>query len=42
MGAGGKQPLNIFRFRASKDEPKETRNWKLWLAVFSFGFMGYV
>ena len=38
MGAG-KQPLNIFKLNRG-DEPKETRNWKLWVAVLGFGFMG--
>jgi hypothetical protein len=34
-----KQPLNIFRRRDSPDPP-EVVNWRLWLAVFSFGIMG--
>lgn len=37
--AGGKQPLNIFRLNRG-DDPKEVLNWRLWLAVFSFGLMG--
>ncbi|KAK9318918.1 general substrate transporter [Lipomyces orientalis] len=37
--AGGKSPLNVFRLRWG-DEPKEVLNWRLWLAVFSFGIMG--
>lgn len=38
MGAGGK-PLNIFKLDRG-DDPKEVLNWRLWLAVFSFGIMG--
>lgn len=38
MGAGGK-PQNIFKLNRG-DDPKEVLNWKLWLAVFSFGIMG--
>lgn len=37
--APGKQPLNIFRLSRG-DDPAEVVNWRLWLAVFSFGFMG--
>lgn len=37
--APGKQPLNIFRRRDNPDPP-EVVNWRLWLAVFSFGIMG--
>lgn len=37
--APGKQPLNIFRLNRG-DDPPEVVNWRLWLAVFSFGFMG--
>lgn len=36
---GGKQPLNIFKLNTG-DDPKEVLNWRLWLAVFSFGIMG--
>ena len=36
---GSKQPLNIFKLHRG-DDPKEVLNWRLWLAVFSFGFMG--
>jgi hypothetical protein len=39
MAAGGKQPLNIFKLNTG-DDPKEVLNWRLWLAVFSFGLMG--
>lgn len=38
MGAGGK-PTNVFKLNRG-DDPKEVFNWKLWLAVFSFGIMG--
>jgi len=38
MGGGGK-PLNIFKLNLG-DDPKEVLNWRLWLAVFSFGIMG--
>jgi hypothetical protein len=38
MGAG-RNPLNIFKLSRG-DEPKEVLNWRLWLAVFSFGIMG--
>ncbi|OBT73083.1 hypothetical protein VF21_07578 [Pseudogymnoascus sp. 05NY08] len=37
--AGGKQPFNIFKLNRG-DDPKEVLNWRLWLAVFSFGLMG--
>lgn len=37
--APGKHPLNIFRLSRGSD-PSEVVNWRLWLAVFSFGFMG--
>lgn len=37
--APNKQPLNIFRLSRGSD-PAEVVNWRLWLAVFSFGFMG--
>lgn len=37
--APGKQPLNIFRLSRG-DDPAEVVNWRLWLAVFSFGIMG--
>ncbi|KAL6251367.1 hypothetical protein RBB50_001576 [Rhinocladiella similis] len=37
--AGGKSPLNIFKISRG-DDPKEVLNWRLWLAVFSFGIMG--
>lgn len=36
---GSKQPLNIFKLHRG-DDPPEVLNWRLWLAVFSFGFMG--
>jgi hypothetical protein len=39
MAGGGKQPLNIFKIHRG-DDPKEVLNWRLWLAVFSFGLMG--
>ncbi len=38
MGAGG-TALNIFKLNRG-DDPKEVLNWRLWLAVFSFGIMG--
>jgi hypothetical protein len=38
MGAGG-SPLNIFKLNRG-DDPPEVLNWRLWLAVFSFGIMG--
>ena len=39
--AGGvvKKPVNIFKLR-DLGEPKGVFNWRLWLAVFSFGLMG--
>ncbi|KAI9843753.1 MAG: hypothetical protein M1837_006113 [Sclerophora amabilis] len=37
--AGSKKPVNIFKLNRG-DEPKEVLNWRLWLAVFSFGLMG--
>ncbi|KAI9376119.1 general substrate transporter [Aspergillus egyptiacus] len=39
MAGGPKQPLNIFRLN-SGGAPKEVLNWRLWLAVISFGLMG--
>ena len=36
---GGKSPLNVFKISRG-DDPKEVLNWRLWLAVFSFGIMG--
>jgi hypothetical protein len=38
MGVG-KKPVNIFKISRG-DDPKDVLNWKLWLAVFSFGLMG--
>lgn len=38
MGGGGKA-INIFKLNRG-DDPKEVLNWRLWLAVFSFGIMG--
>jgi hypothetical protein len=39
MAGGIKKPVNIFRLK-DLGEPKEIFNWRLWLAVFSFGLMG--
>ncbi|KAL4875224.1 general substrate transporter [Aspergillus karnatakaensis] len=39
MGAGPKQPLNVFKLNTG-DAPREVLNWKLWFAVFSIGLMG--
>ncbi|KAH8690325.1 putative quinate permease [Talaromyces proteolyticus] len=36
---GGRSPMNILKLRWG-DEPREVLNWRLWLAVFSFGIMG--
>ncbi|KFY36465.1 hypothetical protein V494_05029, partial [Pseudogymnoascus sp. VKM F-4513 (FW-928)] len=36
---GGSTPLNIFKLNRG-DDPPEVFNWKLWLAVLSFGIMG--
>lgn len=36
---GATEPLNIFRLNRG-DDPPEVFNWRLWLAVFSFGIMG--
>jgi hypothetical protein len=36
--AGG-AAINIFKFNTG-GLPKEVLNWRLWLAVFSFGLMG--
>lgn len=36
---GGSTPLNIFKLNRG-DDPKEVFNWRLWLAVVSFGIMG--
>jgi hypothetical protein len=38
MGGGG-TALNIFKLNRGGDPP-EVLNWRLWLAVFSFGIMG--
>lgn len=37
--AGGGKSFNIFKLNRG-DDPKEVLNWRLWLAVFSFGLMG--
>ncbi|KAE8354614.1 general substrate transporter [Aspergillus coremiiformis] len=37
--ASGKKPVNIFRLKNLGD-PKEVYNWRLWLAVLSFGLLG--
>jgi hypothetical protein len=37
--AGAKKPVNVFRLKNLGD-PKEIYNWRLWLAVISFGLMG--
>ncbi|KAF7591680.1 hypothetical protein BBP40_001258 [Aspergillus hancockii] len=37
--AGAKKPVNVFRLKNLGD-PKEIYNWRLWLAVLSFGLMG--
>ncbi|EEA21417.1 hypothetical protein TMatcc_009176 [Talaromyces marneffei ATCC 18224] len=39
MAGGTKKPVNIFRLK-NLDEPKQVFNWRLWLAVISFGLMG--
>ncbi|KAL4893530.1 general substrate transporter [Aspergillus ambiguus] len=39
MAGGVKKPVNIFRINCAGD-PKEVFNWRLWLAVLSFGLMG--
>ncbi|GAM37939.1 hypothetical protein TCE0_033f08285 [Talaromyces pinophilus] len=39
MAGGAKKPVNIFRLK-NLDEPKQVFNWRLWLAVISFGLMG--
>lgn len=39
MAGGTKKPVNIFRL-GNVDDPKEVFNWRLWLAVLSFGLMG--
>ncbi|OBT52200.1 hypothetical protein VE04_07051 [Pseudogymnoascus sp. 24MN13] len=38
MAGGIKKPVNIFRLK-DLGEPKEIFNWRLWLAVFSFGLL---
>lgn len=35
----GKKPVNIFRLR-NLGEPSQVFNWRLWLAVLSFGLVG--
>lgn len=37
--AGGKKPVNIFKFKLG-DDPREVLNWRMWFAVVSFGIMG--
>ena len=37
--AGTKKPVNIFRLKNLGD-PSEVFNWRLWLAVITFGLMG--
>ncbi|KAE8383820.1 general substrate transporter [Aspergillus bertholletiae] len=37
--AGAKKPVNIFQLKNLGD-PKQIYNWRLWLAVISFGLMG--
>ncbi|GMF74424.1 unnamed protein product [Aspergillus oryzae] len=37
--AGAKKPVNIFQLKNLGD-PKQVYNWRLWLAVISFGLMG--
>ncbi|KAH8797923.1 putative MFS quinate transporter [Xylogone sp. PMI_703] len=39
MAGGVKKPVNIFKLK-SLQEPKEIFNWRLWLAVVTFGLMG--
>lgn len=39
MAGGPKKPVNIFQLYRG-DSPKEIFNWRLWLAVFTFGLMG--
>jgi hypothetical protein len=41
MAGGVKKPVNIFRLK-NLPEPRKVFNWRLWLAVFSFGLMGAV
>lgn len=36
---GTKKPVNIFRLR-NLGEPNQVFNWRLWLAVLSFGLVG--
>ncbi|KAH9990899.1 putative MFS quinate transporter [Xylariaceae sp. FL0662B] len=39
MAGGVKKPINIFRLK-DLGEPKNVFNWRLWLAVVSFGMLG--
>lgn len=39
MAGGVKKPVNIFKLK-DLQEPKEVFNWRLWLAVVTFGLMG--
>jgi hypothetical protein len=39
MAGGVKKPVNVFRLK-NLPEPRAVFNWRLWLAVFSFGLMG--
>lgn len=39
MAVGGRKAVNIFRLK-NLGEPKQVFNWRLWLAVVSFGLMG--
>ncbi len=39
MAGGVKKPVNIFKLK-NLGEPREIFNWRLWLAVVSFGLLG--
>jgi hypothetical protein len=39
MAGGVKKPVNVFRL-GDLGEPKGVFNWRLWLAVVTFGLLG--
>lgn len=39
MAGGVKKPINIFKLK-QLDIPRNTLNWRLWLAVLNFGLLG--
>lgn len=39
MAGGVKKPVNVFKL-GNLGLPRQTLNWRLWLAVLNFGFLG--